>query len=269
MPLWVDALRVRHADLVEEVDWPSHVRGLNERLGLTGRYRLTESRWAPEFFLAALGRLQPRRWLAVVSLNPKEMSAENRSWHEAQLWTPASYWDYLLREDLRGWQVSDFYYRKWAYPLVIMMAELAGDESLLDAPEVSYMYGIGAFELIPFPSHEYASGTFAAMEDDPACRFSRDVALAAIANCPPLAVVANGTDSAAAVPEWLALDVSPVEHRYESSAKPGKVLRHWQSSIETPYGSVPYAGFPFLRTQSGHNSFEEIRQLAREIGAAS
>lgn len=263
----VDELRGRHRVLFEEVDWSAHVRAINERLGLSGRHAFVESGWAPEFFLASLPRFRPREWLAVVSLNPKEGPAEDREWYEAQRWTSDDHWRYLVREDLRGYKPKDYFYRKWAYPLLVLMHGLTGDDELLASPEEAYCYRVGAFELVPYASHEYAAGTHRLVGDDVGCEFALEAALTVIRECPPVAIIANGIDAASAVPEHLPLVGPLVEHRYGSSYRPGRMLRHWQGEVSLGDERVPYVGFPFLRSQGGHNAFDEIRQLASEIRA--
>ena len=262
---WIESLKARHREVFDSRDWAAHVRGLNARLGLTGSFAFAESRWAPEFFWAPLAQFEPGQWLAAASLNPKELSASNRDWHERQTWDADAYWAYHCREDLRGWAPADFYYRKWAQPFVLLLSEL------LQRPELeldgmgSYFSKVGAFEIIPYSSHQYAPGTFTAMSDDVGNAFAREVAVTAITECPPVAVVANGLDSAEAAAAWLPLDAPVTEYRYESVSRPNRTLRHWQSSMTVDGRSVPFAGFPFMRTQGGHNSYDEVRQLAREI----
>ncbi len=263
---WLHDLEVRHAEAFDAVpDWPAHVRGLNARLSATGRFTLTESRTAPEFFIGRLPQFRPRSWIAIVSLNPKEMPPASRAWHEAEAWSATSRWRYLTREDVGIWKPSDFYYRRWCLPLVRLLATLSDDRALLDDPVQTYFDRVGAFELVPYASHEYFPGTYETLDGDPAVEFSRDVAMTAIGHCPPLAVLANGLDATRAVSRWLPLRAEPTEHRYESVHRAGKMLRHWQGVIELAGTAIPFAGFPFLRKAQTHNADAEIDQLAHEI----
>lgn len=265
MEPWLEALRRRYIEEYAARDWRAHVSGLNARLGLEGRTRFTESAWPPDFFWGALPRFRPGEWLAAISLNPKEMPESDREWHESQEWTAEAYWDYLCREDLRGWPQSSFYYRKWAHPFVVFLAELRGDPSMTDRPQDAFFGSVGSFEIIPYASHEYEAGTFPRMADDPGAQFARELALTAIRACPPAAIIANGSDAADAVMGWLPLDAPASPYRYESASRPGRMLRHSQASITLGSVAVPVIGIPFWRTQGGHNSYDEIRQLAREV----
>ncbi|TAJ16116.1 MAG: hypothetical protein EPO65_13890 [Dehalococcoidia bacterium] len=263
---WLDDLEARHAEAFDAVpNWPAHVRGLNARLGATGRFALTESHTAPEFFIGRLPRFRPRSWIAIVSLNPKEMSPANRAWHEAEAWNATNRWRYLTREDVGIWKPADFYYSRWCLPLVRLLATLSDDRALLDDPVQAYFDLVGAFELVPYASHEYAAGTYERLAGDPAVEFSHDVAMTVIRHCPPLAVLANGLDATRSVSRWLPLRAEPVEHRYESVHREGKTLRHWQGVIDLSGTTIPFAGFPFLRKSRTHNADAEIDQLGHAI----
>lgn len=263
---WLNDLEARHAEAFDAVpDWSAHVREFNARLGATGRYALSESRTAPEFFIGRLPQFRPGSWIAIVSLNPKEMSPENRAWHEAETWSATKRWRYLTREDVGIWRPADFYYSRWCLPLMRLLATLSGDRALLDDPVQAYFDRVGAFELVPYASHEYFPGTYDMLAGDPAVEFSHDVAMTVIRHCPPLAVLANGLDATHAVSRWLPLRAQPVEHRYESVHRPGKMLRHWQGVIDLSETTIPFAGFPFLRKSRTHNADAEIDQLGHEI----
>lgn len=263
---WLAGLEVRHADVFGERDWHVHVRDLNRRLGLTDRFAFAESRWAPDFFYGPLPDFAPGQWLAAISLNPKEGSAEDRAWHEAIQWDATSSWRYQTRQDLRGFKPEDFYYRKWAHPFVILESELALRPELLERPMEAFFSSVASFEIIPYASHQYASRTWEALGPDAGCDFAREVAMTVIQECPPVAVVANGLDAVETAAKWLPFRAPLVEHVYPSVSS-GRALRHWQGVVSLGGRDVVFAGFPFMRTQSGHNSYAEIGQLGREIRA--
>ncbi|MFA7295886.1 MAG: hypothetical protein WC211_01705 [Dehalococcoidia bacterium] len=253
-------------DAAYERDWQAHVRALNAAYGLTGDTTLLEVPTTPEFFWGDLGGFRPREWVAVISLNPQLMSADDLVWQQRQPWTPESLWAYLNRRDLREWKPKDFYYTKFARPLVLLAGAAVGDPDPLRDEVGFFMSRVGVFETMPYPSRVYRFSTDDALHlasTDVGCQASLGIALAAIRSCPPAAVLTNGLRAAevlTAVAGW-----HWTEQRYPSVSRASKTLRHWEGTVESNDGPVPLFGLPHLRTQSSHNSNAEIAQLAERI----
>jgi hypothetical protein len=263
--MWLDDARALF-DAAYQRDWQAHVRMLNAAYRLAGDTALLEVPTTPEFFWGDLAGSSPRQWVAVISLNPQLMSADDLAWQQRQMWTPQSLWAYLNRRDLRGWQPKDFYYTKFARPLAVLTGAAIGDPDPL-RDEVGFFMGrVGVFETMPYPSRVYRFSTEEALDlarEDMGCRTSLGIALAAIRGCPPAAVLTNGLRAAevlTAVAGW-----QWTERRYPSASRASKTLRHWEGAVESDGGPVPVFGLPHLRTQSSHNSNAEIAQLAGRI----
>jgi hypothetical protein len=264
---WVSDAR-KLFDESYERDWTPHVRDVNERLRLVGDSAFLEVPTAPEFFWGDLAAFVPHEWVAVISLNPQIMSAENLAWQQSQRWNADSLWQYLNRQDLRGFRPEDFYYRRFARPIVTLAeAALGIDDPMRDEVAV-LMHRVGLFETVPYPSRVFALSTMQTSElarDDVGCRTALAIALTAIRCCPPAAVFVNGIPAtqvfgllAGDAWEWR-------EQRYPSVSNARKWLRHFEGAFESEDGKVPVFGLPHLRTQSSHNSTEEIGQLASRI----
>ncbi len=264
---WPDDARALF-DEVYDLDWVAHIRALNTRLGLTGRGKLLEVATTPEFFFGDLDAFRPHEWVAVVSLNPKMMSVEDLAWQASQTWTADSLWQYLTRRDLRGFVERDFYYTKFARPLVILAGAALGIPDPVPDEVSILMRRMGLFETLPYPSDSYVPDAAHALElsrADVGCRVSLGIAMTAISRCPPAAVLVNGNDAVRVFEALAGPGFSWDERRYQSDSKAGKSLRHSEAHISSEDGPVPVFGLPHLRTQSGHNSNVEVAQLARRV----
>ena len=263
---WIDEARAMF-DAAYQRDWMAHVHALNERLSLTGDALFLEVPTAPEFFWGDLEGFQPREWVAVVSLNPQMMSADDLAWQQGIPWSPDLLWAYLNRRDLLNWKAEDFYYTKFARPLVMLAGAALGVADPLQDEVALLMSRVGLFETAPYPSRVYRLSVEQARElsvDDVGGRTAVAIALAAIRGCPPAAGLTNGL-RAAEVFEAVAGGLDWHERRYPSVSKATKTLRHWEGTVESSDGPVPVFGLPHLRTQSGHNSNAEVAQLAARV----
>ena len=265
MDLWLEDLRSEF-DRAFLVDWSQHIRQLNVDLKLSGSDLLVETPRPPEFFWGDLEALQPSQWVAVVSLNPQVYSAKDEAWYQQQDWTPQAYWDYLNRRDLKGFREADYYYTRFARPLVKLAGPALGIVDPVSDEVTILMRRMALFEILPYASRTYVPRPDIASSlvvSDMGCAIAQQAALGAIKHRRPAAVLINGSD---AVHVFAAVhQVVWTEQRYPSESNAPKSLRHWEAAYESDTGTVPVFGFPQLRGQSSHNSDVEIQQLASRI----
>ncbi len=274
MEPWLADLKERAARLFDR-DWIAHVRGLNAAYHLTGRDAFVESRWPPLWFQGDIESIEPGRWVAVLSLNPKTASDRWLDWLEQQEFTPESYWNYLRHIDLRGLDYfrDEYFYVKFDRPLVRLIARAVGEPLPVIADEVGYKRRrMRSFETIPYASHEYRLGSDtlrSLLDKDEGCRLAADFTRAVIANGRPAAVLLNGLPAVETFTEaWReAAELRVVE--YPSDTRPNRLMKHWEGVLSTPRGPIPVVGFRQLRTISGHNSDGEVAQLGRYIARAT
>lgn len=194
-------------------------------------------------------------------------SEENEDWYRQQAWDPQSYWDYLNRRDLRGFAEADYYYARFARPLVKLAgAALVGIADPVSNEVAILMRRLALFEILPYASKTYVprpQDAASMARSDIGCLIAQDAALGAIGHRRPAAVLVNGND---AVHVWKAVHGTEwTELRYRSGTNVAKNLRHWEAWFPSGTHSIPVFGFPQLRTRSSHNSNVEVSQLATRI----
>ena len=265
MEPWLTDLRAAF-DNVFDLDWSTHIAGLNATHHLTGGNTLATGSHPPEFFWGDLEHFTPREWVAVISLNPQMPSEKDEAWYVRQKWSAESYWQYLNRRDFRNEPEEDYYYSTFARPLVKLTGGALGIPNPTDDPVPILMRRMALFEILPYPSKTYVPRPETAVSlvtSDPGCALSSKIARGVIEHARPRIVLVNGNDALAVFdavwrPRW-------TEQRYASASRATKTLRHWEGAIDAGGREVPVVGFPQLRTRGGHNSNAEVEQLAARI----
>ncbi|MBM4410418.1 MAG: hypothetical protein FJ037_03675 [Chloroflexi bacterium] len=256
---WAQSLRELHNDHFG-FDWDSHVRRLNERLGLTGRdeFGLPAPGLPPAWFVGDVEGLRPGEWVLVISLNQARRE-EDEGWHRAQHYTRQSYWDHW-RFLNRDWWTPRFY-----RPLVRLASHAIGvptgptNESEFTSTRMIFV------ELCPYASRQFtftgpALSTLA--DDDLGFQLAARVRRVLIEQASPAFILVNGRP---ALDDFERLErdrVSLEERRYASVRRPEHTLWHKEGRYEGAGCLVPVVGFPFLRKPSNHNWYAEIDQLA-------
>ena len=108
---WIRELRELH-DQSFHYDWVTHLQAVNQTLGLAGRRELATPApgLPPSWFVGDVEALQPGRWVLSVGLNQKR-SPQDEAWHEAQHYSPQTYWDYWRWLNTRAWYAHYYFPR--------------------------------------------------------------------------------------------------------------------------------------------------------------
>jgi hypothetical protein len=258
---WKQRLR-RIWDDADAVDWEAHLRDLNARYGLSGRHSLAVAApgMPPVWWNGDLDRLEPGRWVLVVSLNPSLARAGRYDRYA----TPEQ-WRELWRTHLtEHWRPSFFRPR-------VRLAAAALGETVAREDESAFANGRMLFtELCPYASERFvldARTVARLVAEDRGFRTAAEVTRILLDEAAPALVLVNGKR---AVEDFEVLHRDRLRwerRRYLSVDDPGKTLWHLEGTIRTPGGTVPVAGFPFLRSMAAHNSDAEVAQLGEQLRA--
>ena len=260
---WVQELRELH-DQSFSVKWADHLESLNRELGLTGPYELSipARGCPPSWFVGDVEALEPGRWVLVIAPNQKEHDA-GRGFTPQTLW---DHWRWLHRNGL-----YDFY-RGFVRLASRALGVRAPREHESDFATTRMVF----VEMCPYASNRSpfsGKDLIRLTERDRGFQTARRVRRTLIDEAGPALVLLNAVPVVEAV-EHLDRDRLRLaeRHYYQSVRKPTKSLWHREGQIITRGSSVPVLGFPFLRTRSAHNAYDEIDQLgdyARELVSRS
>jgi hypothetical protein len=259
---WMDDVYHMLED-VFHFSWNAHLHALNEHLRLRPEHRFSTHGPSepPTFFNGDIEALQPGRWILVVSLNPHQVKQPV----DRHFATFAEYWNFWRTYNCKTWYPG-FYRPLTRVAAGAMRIELSlEDERTFATTQMLFLelcpYASPRFDLAPERVKELVAG-------DPGFRIARRILQLAAGEGHPALILVNGN---AAVESLSAVEGGRIEWskdaRYPSESKQGKRLHHREGSYETALGSVPVAGFPFLHTRQGHNSYVEIAQLASHLHA--
>lgn len=260
----------RRLEGILDFGWNAHLAELNARFNLGPDYYFSMHGPGepPTFFNGDVDALQPGRWVLVVSLNPhqvKGVKAPLESQFDQRFATLAAYWDFwrTYNYNTKTWYAS--FYR----PLVHVAAGALGEEVPQNAEPAFATTRMLFLELCPYYSPRFGlhpQKVADLVECDHGFRIAHDILHIAAGKGQPALILVNGNAAIAS------LDASEGSHvkwsddtRYLSESKQGKWLHHREGVYITAHGPVPIAGFPFLRTMHGHNSYEEIAQLTSHL----
>lgn len=257
---WINELRHLHEEAFA-FDWHSHLARLNRDFGLqTGEWLRAA---APDsgkitLFNGDFEAIEPDRWVLVVSLNHQVGDPEVYEQHTV---SSTSWWDLWRAHNAR------YFYAPFFRPFVRLMAEAMGEEEPTEEAEGTFASSRAVFvELCPYASQSFsakAAGILEGALEDYGVRLSRLFRQILIDKARPSLVLVNGRPEAFErthrnVIEWK-------QQNYVSNTNPHKELWHMQGWLGSEAGSIPVAGFPFLRKPRTHNSYMEISQLARAL----
>ena len=248
-------------------DWAAHLDSLNERLGLHGRRELATPApgLPPSWFVGDVENLQPGRWVLFVGLN-QARARDDEAWHAAQGYTPRTYWDYWRLLNSNSW------YARYYSPRV-RLAAAALDVESPDTREEQQEFATTSIvfvELCPYSSEQsqFADEELVRLStQDHGFRIAAALRRVLIQHGRPAMVMVSGNQAVTVLERADGDHLTLGRARdYQSVSRPDKRLWHREGHYTVGASRVPVMGFPFLRTQSAHNSYEEIDQLGRRAG---
>ena len=235
---------------------------MNQRLGLDGEGELATPAPSlpPSWFVGDVEGLQPGRWVLVVGLNQKR-SPHDEDWHSAQGYTPQTYWDYWRLLNRNHW------YARFYTPRVRIAAAALG----LEIPsERVRQQEFATTSMVFIEVCPYSSGAFQFAEEDfvrlaaedHGFRVAARIRRILIEEAHPALVLVSGNQAITVLEDIERAHLRLGEARsYRSVSRPGKRLWHREGHFTHGESRVPIIAAPFLRTQSTHNSYDEIDQL--------
>lgn len=265
---WIAKLHRLHTAALA-IDWQSHLEDLNAQYGLVGAHALStaDDGVPPAWFNGDVEAISGERWILVVSLNP----AKPPPGHYRGMLTPETSWDFWRTHNTQWW------YTKFFRPLVRLAATALGEE-VPDTGQPERIFATKRMvfvELCPYASEEFALDDEILTElgrVDVGFRFAQQVRYILLEEARPSLVLVNGL---AAVADFRRMEGDLLRwERRDSSLSPAltrtgkpKLLWHYEGSYQAAYGTIPLAGFKFLRKPGNHNSYAEIAQLGESLQA--
>lgn len=260
---WVQRLRALHdGSFAEDRDWSAHLQSLNESLSLEGRRELATPApgLPPSWFVGDVDGLRPGRWVLFVGLN-QARSRQDEAWHAAQAYTAQAYWDYWRLLNRNSW------YARYYSPRVRLAAAALGGAipGTREQQQEFATTNMVFVELCPYSSEQFQfadEDLLSLSVQDHGFRTAARIRRILIHYGRPAMVMVSG-NQAITVLEQADRDhlVLGELRSYESVSKPQKRLWHREGSYVNEAYRIPVLAFPFLRTQSAHNSYDEIDQL--------
>ena len=243
-----------------EHDWSAHLRSLNNSLGLVGPHELATPApgLPPSWFVGDVESLQPGRWVLFVGLN-QARSPQDEDWHLAQGYSAQTYWDYWRLLNNNSW------YGRYYAPRVRLASAALGVEVPREREQEFATMNMVFVELCPYSSRKFGlpdTELLRLSAEDHGFRIAAQMRRILIEEGRPAVVMVSG-GNAVTVLERLEEEQLTLEERrsYQSVSRPEKRLWHREGYFSRGESRVPAIGFPFLRTQSTHNSYDEIDQL--------
>jgi hypothetical protein len=254
---------------IVDFQWDAHLDELNTRLGLGVDYRFSTHGpgQPPTFFNGDIDALQPGRWVLAVSLNPhqvRQTGTPSGSPVVRRFATLTEYWNFWRIYNTQTWFPG--FYR----PLTRVAAGAMGEELSLDNERTYATTRMLFLELCPYASPHFGLQPQKVAElvgCDHGFRIARDILHLAAGEGHPALILVNGNAAVESLAASEGEHVQWSEVVYPSASKPEKRLRHWEGNYGTADGQVPIAGFPFLHTMGGFNSYIEIAQLIGHLRA--
>ena len=260
---WVQQLRELHDESFSaDHDWAAHMRSLNQGIGATGLRELATPApgLPPSWFVGDVENLQPGRWVLFIGLNQARVPGDE-PWHLAQRYTPQTSWDYwrLVNRKSETWNTG--YYR----PRARLVASALGVEVGGDREREFATGSIVFVEICPYSSERFqfaGEDLLRLSVQDHGFRTAAKLRRILVQHGRPAMVMVSG-NQALTVLERADRDHLVLGERrsYQSVGRPEKALWHREGHYTSGLSRVPVLGFPFLRTQSTHNSYAEIDQL--------
>lgn len=258
---WVEELRALH-DQSFEHNWVAHLRALNGDLGAVDRRELATPApgLPPSWFVGDIEALEPGEWVLFVGLN-QARSRDDEPWHAAQGYTAQTYWDYWRLLNTNSW-----YARYYSPRMRLAAAALGGGIPGTREEQQEFATANMVFvELCPYSSEQFQfadEDLLRLSATDHGFRTAARIRRILIQSGRPAMVMVSGRQ-AITVLERADRDHLVLEdpRRYQSVSQPDKRLWHREGSYATEAYRVPVLAFPFLRTQSTHNSYAEIDQI--------
>ena len=250
---WVRELRELH-DQAFLVDWSAHLRALNRNLGLAGSHELAVPApgFPPSWFVGDVEALEPRRWVLVISLNQAQHDAGD-GYTSQTFW---DHWRWLNRED---------WYPRFYRPFARLAAAALGVELPTEREPDFTTTNVVFVEMCPFSSGQFdlsGEDLTRLTAEDRGFQIASRVRRILIHEASPAIVMVNGRPALDAMEHLEGGQLRLGERRvYQSVSRPDKRLWHREGHLTTSESSVPLIGFPFLRSRSTHNSYDEIDQL--------
>jgi hypothetical protein len=247
--------------------WDTHLDELNTRLGLGVDHRFSTNGPGepPTFFNGDIDKLEPGRWVLVISLNPHQIKQTGTpSPNPRSFATLAEYWDFWRLYNTETWCPS--FYR----PLTCVAAGAIGEDLPRDAEPAFATTRMFFHELCPYASPRFGLQpqiVAELVENDYGFRIARKILDIAAGKGKPALILVNGNAAVASLAASKGAQVRWSEMVYPSASKPEKRLHHWEGNYRTAHGQISIAGFPFLHTMGGFNSHIEIAQLIGHLRA--
>ena len=234
-------------------DWTDHLAGLNARLNLQDDpFQVSIPGLPPCLFNGDVEAITPGDWTLVISLN-HQLSEKHRVLDQPQAW---DFWRNHNR---------DHWYPRFFRPLVQVASVALGHTVSPDAESDYATRNMIFVELCPYASRWFRLSPEQVADlvaSDDGVRTAHEVIDLLVDRAEPALVLLNGN---ATGDTFEAIYRGRLTHwediRYVSSYNDSRMLRHKQGYLD----GFPTAGFPFLRTMSGHNANIEIRQLGQQI----
>jgi hypothetical protein len=256
---WLDELwRLHESHYPPRFDWNAHLDELNERLALSDRDQFAlPTGLAPSWFVGDVESLDSENWALVVQLNQARRPNDDE-WHLAQDYTVESYWDHWRLLNRKYWEPS-------AYRKFVRLASRVFDLSIGPDQESSFAASRLIFvELCPYPSEQFRLSADVLDElivNDIGFQVAAEVRNLLIENASPSVILISGVDALGDFERSYSGDVELTKRAYPSGTKAAKELWHREGWYRGGGRHIPVVGFPFLRSQSAHNSYSEIDQL--------
>ena len=265
---WVQRLRELHDESFSaDHDWAAHMPSLNRSIGATGLRELATPApgLPPSWFVGDVENLRPDRWVLFVGLNQARVPGDE-PWHLAQRYTPQTSWDYwrLVNVNSETWNTG--YYR----PRARLAASALGVEVPREREREFATAHIVFVEICPYSSERFQfadEDLLRLSAQDHGFRTAAALRRILIQHGRPAMVMVSGYQAVTV------LERADDDHltlgrvrSYQSVSRPEKRLWHREGHYTSGASHMPVMGFPFLRTQSAHNSYEEIDQLGKRAG---
>ncbi|MXZ62295.1 MAG: hypothetical protein F4Y98_01465 [Chloroflexi bacterium] len=260
---WVQQLRALHdASFAADRDWSAHLQAVNQRLGLTGRRQLATPAptLPPSWFVGDVEALQPGRWVLFVGLNQKR-SPDDEAWHEAQNHSPQTYWDYWRWLNRRAWY-AHFYYPRVRIAAAALDVAIPGERAQQQEFATTEMVCV---EICPYSSEEFGlrdPDLLELLASDEGFRIASGIRHTFIEEAQPAFVLVAGNQAITVIEHADRNHMALGEPEYYPSVtNPERRLWHREGHLIPGASRVPVIACPALRTQSAHNSYDEIDQI--------
>ena len=261
---WRRSIRSLH-DQAFLFPWQAHLQRLNGDLRRGGQNQLCTPKpdLPPAWFNGNIEKIEPRRWILFISLNPQLPGTEMDNLAR----TPEAWWQFWLTHN------EDHWYGKF-FTRPTRLASMVLDEKLADAEFPNF----AASRMVYVEVCPYASSKFDLTHDEMTWLAREDIGflighhiLGLLLEGSPTAILVNGNPAIEYLDDaWHGSLTCNEWTRYTSKDidKPTKTLRHREGSLSANRENIPVFEFPFLGTRATHNSAIEVKQLGDSIRSA-